>query len=113
MSATPAGSLVLRKKRPNQHGPRKRHDIWQSTGRLRRRQLSLGGMQRRVTKKVDMLTLYRRHLRKWPHRAKGGNYVKCSCPIWADGELDGKRYRKSLGTRDWQRALRKKGEVGR
>jgi site-specific recombinase XerD len=58
-----------------------------------------------------MLNLYRRHLSKCPHRAKGGNYVKCSCPIWADGEIDGKRYRKSLQTRDWQRALRKKGEL--
>jgi integrase/recombinase XerC len=58
-----------------------------------------------------MLNLYRRHLSKCPHRAKGGNYIKCSCPIWGDGEIDGKRYRKSLKTRDWQRALRKKGEL--
>jgi site-specific recombinase XerD len=54
-----------------------------------------------------MLTLYRRHLRKCPHHSKGQNYTKCACPIWADGELDRKRVRRSLKTRDWQRALRK------
>ena len=43
-----------------------------------------------------MLNLYRRHVRKCPHRAKGQAYTKCSCPIWCDGELNGKRYRKSL-----------------
>jgi hypothetical protein len=28
-------------------------------------------------------------------------------PVWCDGELNGKRYRKSLGTRDWGRAGRR------
>jgi site-specific recombinase XerD len=55
----------------------------------------------------DMLTPWRRHLQKCPHRGKGRDHVKCNCPIWADGELNGKRYRKSLGLRDWQRAIRK------
>jgi integrase len=27
--------------------------------------------------------------------------------VWVDGELHGKRFRKSAGTRDWQRAIRK------
>jgi hypothetical protein len=36
-----------------------------------------------------MLNLYRRHLQTCPHRAKGQSYTKCSCPIWADGQLDG------------------------
>jgi site-specific recombinase XerD len=54
-----------------------------------------------------MLTLYRRHLSKCAHRAKGQNYTKCSCPIWCDGDLHGKRYRKSVGTRDWGRAGRR------
>ena len=53
------------------------------------------------------LNLYRRHLKKCPHRNKGQNYTKCSCPIWCDGELEGKRYRHSLNTCDWQRAIRK------
>ena len=54
-----------------------------------------------------MLNLYRRHIRKCPHRKKGTEYVKCSCPIWCDGELNGKRVRETLKTRDWQRAIRK------
>jgi len=62
-----------------------------------------------------MLNLYRRHLAgadtngkpKCPHASKGRAYVKCSCPIWADGDVNGAEYRKSLKTRDWQRAIRK------
>ena len=54
-----------------------------------------------------MLNLWRRHSRKCPHRKKGRAYTKCRCTIWADGELDGKRFRRSTGVRDWQRALRK------
>jgi integrase/recombinase XerD len=54
-----------------------------------------------------MLSLYRRHLHKCPHRSKGQSYTKCSCPIWCDGELNGKRRRESLKTRDWQRAIRR------
>lgn len=58
-----------------------------------------------------MLNLYRRHLHKCPHRTKGQSYTKCSCPIWCDGELNGKRYRKSLGTRDWGRAGRRAAKL--
>ncbi|MDP9054619.1 MAG: tyrosine-type recombinase/integrase [Acidobacteriota bacterium] len=54
-----------------------------------------------------MLSLYRRHLKTCPYFAKGTAHTKCSCPIWCDGELDGKRYRRSLEVRDWQRAIRK------
>jgi site-specific recombinase XerD len=54
-----------------------------------------------------MLSLWRRHLKSCPHGEKGRSYTKCSCPIWCDGEIDGKRYRYSLETRDWQRAIRK------
>lgn len=54
-----------------------------------------------------MLALWRRHLTNCPHRSKGRAYVKCSCPIWCDGELSGRRLRTSLKTRDWQRAIRK------
>jgi site-specific recombinase XerD len=53
-----------------------------------------------------MLSLYRRHLKKCPHRTKGREYTKCSCPIWCNGTLQGERYGRSLKTRNWQRALR-------
>ncbi len=62
------------------------------------------------------LELYRRHTPECPHHSKhhadkeGYNSrlrTKCDCPIWADGVLDGKEYRKSLKTRDWSRAIRK------
>ena len=54
-----------------------------------------------------MLNLYRRHLHKCPHRAKGQNHTKCTCPIWCDGEVAGKRRRESLKTRDWARAVKR------
>ena len=55
-----------------------------------------------------MLNLYRRHLSDCkPGRKKGAAYTGCSCPIWCDGTLNGQRTRKSLETRDWQRAIRK------
>jgi integrase/recombinase XerD len=54
-----------------------------------------------------MLNLYRRHTPNCPHRSKGQNYTRCSCPIWCDGELNGKRYRKSVGLRDWARAVKR------
>jgi integrase/recombinase XerC len=54
------------------------------------------------------LNLYRRHLKGCKLRSKGQNHINCACPIWCDGELNGKRYRHSLKTRDWQRAIRKK-----
>ena len=46
---------------------------------------------RRVRQRgADMLTPYRRHLKKCPHRGKGRKYTKaakCSCPLWCDGTL--------------------------
>jgi hypothetical protein len=54
-----------------------------------------------------MLTLYRRHIEDCAHRSKGQNYTTCSCPIWCDGELDGKRFRRSVGLRDWARAAKR------
>jgi integrase len=58
-----------------------------------------------------MLTLWRRHELKCPHRRKGRAATKCACPIWCDGEVDGKRVRKSMKTRDWARALRNLGRI--
>lgn len=53
-----------------------------------------------------MLTPWRRHTPKCPHGHKGRAYTKCACPIWADGTLNGERFRESLGLRDWQRAIK-------
>ncbi len=55
-----------------------------------------------------MLTIWRRHTAECPHREKGRNYLKCNCPIWADGYVNGKRtLRRSLETRDLARARKK------
>src|ERR1043165_8602428 len=54
-----------------------------------------------------MLSFWRRHLKSCSHGKKGRSHTKCSCPIWCDGEIDGRRYRHSLETCDWQRAIRK------
>src|SRR5215468_5727621 len=58
-----------------------------------------------------MLSLWRRHEAKCPHKLKGRSWIKCSCPIWCDGEIDGRRVRRSLETRDWARATRNLGEI--
>ncbi len=55
--------------------------------------------------KLQILTLYRRHLPACKDR-ETAEHSKCSCPIWVDGQVDGKRCRRSLKTRNWQRALR-------
>jgi site-specific recombinase XerD len=55
-----------------------------------------------------MLTIWRRHTAQCPHRNKGRDYLKCNCPIWADGYLNGKRtLRRSLETRDMARARKR------
>jgi integrase/recombinase XerC len=55
-----------------------------------------------------MLTLYRRHTAGCPHRNKGRNYLKCTCPVWADGYVNGKRtLRQSLKTKDMARARKR------
>jgi hypothetical protein len=54
-----------------------------------------------------MLRLHRRHLAACPHRGLGWNYTLCNCPIWADGKLDGRRFKRSLGTEKWDRAFRR------
>lgn len=64
-------------------------------------------MKRRSATIASMLNLWRRHTPNCKHRKKGRNHVGCNCPIWVDGTLHGKRFRRSAGGRDWQRALRK------
>jgi site-specific recombinase XerD len=55
-----------------------------------------------------MLTIWRRHTKACPHRTRGRDVLKCNCPLWADGYIDGKRVlRQSLGTRDMARARKK------
>jgi integrase/recombinase XerD len=53
-----------------------------------------------------MLKAYRRH-REPRCRHKNRDYRQCSCVIWVDGTLDGKRYNKSLETRNWDVAQKK------
>ncbi len=50
---------------------------------------------------VGMLSRYRRHTKTCPHRHKGRRYIRCTCPIWADGRVNGERINHSLKTRDW------------
>jgi integrase/recombinase XerD len=52
-----------------------------------------------------MLTIYRRHQKKCPHRGKGRGWRRCECPIWVDGFVGGVEIRESLDTREWQIAL--------
>ena len=55
-----------------------------------------------------MLTIWRRHTANCPHGHKGRAYLKCNCPLWADGYVNGKRtLRQSLGTRDMARARKR------
>ena len=35
---------------------------------------------------------------------KGRKYRRCRCPLWTDGFVGGREIRKSLGTRDWEKA---------
>lgn len=53
----------------------------------------------------DELRLWRRHLKSCP--LSGRAERKCSCPIWCDGSLGGRRVRQSLGTTNWDRAERR------
>lgn len=50
------------------------------------------------------LELYRRHTPDCKFTSK--RHTKCNCPIWCQGVLGGTPVRESLGTRDWQRALK-------
>ena len=51
-----------------------------------------------------MLGLYRRHQKHCPHLLKGREHLRCPCPLWVDGRLNGDRIHKALGTTDWQKA---------
>jgi integrase/recombinase XerC len=65
-----------------------------------------------MLKSDAMLTIWRRHTAECPHRKKGRDYLKCNCPVWADGYVDGKRtQRVSLKTRDMARARKRAAEL--
>lgn len=51
-----------------------------------------------------MLGIYRRHRRHCPHLQDGRRHLRCGCPIWVDGRLNGERLHKGLRTTDWQKA---------
>jgi integrase/recombinase XerD len=48
-----------------------------------------------------MLVVHRRHTEACPHKEKGRIWRKCSCPLWIDWRVHGKRIQKPLSTRDW------------
>jgi site-specific recombinase XerD len=53
---------------------------------------------------TEMLTVYRRHTEACPHADQGRAWLKCKCPLWVDGILGGREMRRSLKTRNLQRA---------
>lgn len=58
------------------------------------------------------MLIWRRHTPQCPHRQKGREFLKCSCPLWADGYSNGKRtHRVSLKTRDMTRALKRAADL--
>lgn len=57
------------------------------------------------------LFLVRNHSEKCPHASKGPRFLSCKCPIGVDGEIRGKRYRRSLFTRNLDKAYRKLAEI--
>jgi integrase/recombinase XerD len=52
-----------------------------------------------------MLTAYRRHTARCPHKRKGQHFTLCACPIWAYGGQPPRR--QSLQTEDWARAIQR------
>jgi site-specific recombinase XerD len=53
------------------------------------------------------LTLYRRHKKTCKFANRGAGWTKCACPIWCDGRLGGKRFRRAVGLSDWARAVKR------
>ncbi len=55
----------------------------------------------------------RLHSSKCPQRNRGQRFLSCKCSLGVDGELAGKRYRRSLFTRSLDKAYRKLAELER
>lgn len=51
-----------------------------------------------------MLNIFRRHRRTCKGWERGRRWWKCTCPISAEGSLEGKIVRRTLGTNNWERA---------
>jgi len=62
--------------------------------------------RRRIIRVV--LTVYRRHSSKCPQESR--RYRRCNCPCWIEGTVEGKYYRESLKTRNWERATKRARE---
>jgi integrase len=60
------------------------------------------------------LELFRRHTPSCPDQKRGRNWLKCSgkrpCPLYCDGTVNGRRFRKSLG-RDLGRAEKRLAQI--
>lgn len=59
------------------------------------------------------LFLVRNHSDKCPYASKGPRFLNCKCPLGVDGEIRGKRHRRSLFTRSLDKAYRKLAELER
>jgi integrase/recombinase XerD len=46
-----------------------------------------------------MLTIHRRHIQTCRHTSRRTR--KCTCPIWIDWRINGRRIQRPIGTRDW------------
>jgi site-specific recombinase XerD len=58
------------------------------------------------------MRISRRHTASCPHREKGRDFLKCSCPLLADGYSNGRRtLRVSLKTRDYGRAVKRAAKL--
>jgi integrase len=51
-----------------------------------------------------VLTIFRRHRKVCSHRGEGRGYRRCQCPISVEGFVSENLVRRSLKTRDWQKA---------
>jgi hypothetical protein len=51
-----------------------------------------------------LLKAFRRHKRGCAHKDEGREYRRCQCPIWIDGTVAGKEFRKSLSETNWEKA---------
>jgi len=58
-----------------------------------------------------MLDLYRRHTDTALIAPRARAIPSAHAPIWCDGELNGKRHRRSLKTRDWARAAKRLAKI--
>jgi site-specific recombinase XerD len=66
-----------------------------------------------VLRIVADLFLVRNHSNKCSHRHKGPRFLNCKCNLGVDGEIKGKRFRRSLFTRSLDKAYRKLAELER